>query len=295
MSQLYSPLTNASVSILKDHLSSRIHTHIANLSNFLTVLNASRHNAKIILHGVIQRYYQQNGTISLVDIFGMLLGGTLLSRKVTVTAAPDTDDEDYDEREVHPAYSESIEDPSLNDKNAKTVQEDDGAEVEPRLLKKNEIKLSRQKVYFEDGSLPMPIYCAVRHEIQKPGVTKAETISSKKEEVVEDKDAEKEEEEEEVAEDKNTEKEEVIVEDKNTEKEVVEDKETEEKEAESKDIEEEESKKEIEESEVEKEEESSDLYQWFEFTPYDMGSEEINGKWCQKIYITTRTVNIGKI
>ncbi|GAA5807883.1 hypothetical protein MFLAVUS_001263 [Mucor flavus] len=276
MSQLYSPLTNASVSILKDHLSSRIHTHIANLSNFLTVLNASRHNAKIILHGVIQRYYQQNGTISLVDIFGMLLGGTLLSRKVTVTAAPDTDDEDYDEREVHPAYSESIEDPSLNDKNAKTVQEDDGAEVEPRLLKKNEIKLSRQKVYFEDGSLPMPIYCAVRHEIQKPGVTKAETISSKKEEVVEDKDAEKEEEEEEVAEDKNTEKEEVIVEDKNTEKEVVEDKETEEKEAESKDIEEEESKKEIEESEVEKEEESSDLYQWFEFTPYDMGSEEIN-------------------
>lgn len=283
MSQLYSPLTNASVSTLKDHLSSRIHTHIANLSNFLTVLNASRHNSKIILHGVIQRYYQQNGTISLVDIFGMLLGGTLLSRKVTVTTAPDTDDEDYDEREFHPAYSESIEDPSSNDKNAKTVQEDDGAEVKPRLLKKNEIKLSRQRVYFEDGSLPMPIYCAVRHEIQKPGVTKAETISSKKsEEVVEDKDVEKEE---------------VVVEDKNPEKEVVENKETEGKEAESKDIEEEESTKEIEESEVEKEEEeeSSDLYQWFEFTPYDMGSEEINGKWRQKIYITTRTVNIDKI
>ncbi|MBM6386401.1 MAG: hypothetical protein JSY10_20805 [Paenibacillus sp.] len=254
MSQLYSPLTNASVSTLKDHLSSRIHTHIANLSNFLTVLNASRHNAKIILHGVIQRYYQQNGTVSLVDIFGMLLGGTLLSRKITVTAAPDTDDED--DREVHPAYSEFIEDPSLNDKNAKTVQEDDGAEVKPRLLKKNEIKLSRQRVYFEDGSLPMPIYCAVRHEIQKAGVTKAETISSKKsEEVVEDIDIEK----------------------KDTEE-----KNTEEKDVENKDIkeeEEEESKKESEGSEAEEEEEeSSDLYQWFEFTPYDMGSEEINGK-----------------
>ncbi|KAI8068920.1 acyl transferase/acyl hydrolase/lysophospholipase [Thamnidium elegans] len=252
MSQLYSPLTNASVSTLKDHLSSRIHTHIANLSNFLTVLNASRHNAKIILHGVIQRYYQQNGTVSLVDIFGMLLGGTLLSRKITVTAAPDTDDED--DREVHPAYSEFIEDPSLNDKNAKTVQEDDGAEVKPRLLKKNEIKLSRQRVYFEDGSLPMPIYCAVRHEIQKAGVTKAETISSKKsEEVVEDIDIEK----------------------KDTEE-----KNTEEKDVENKDIkeeEEEESKKESEGSEAEEEEEeSSDLYQWFEFTPYDMGSEEIN-------------------
>ncbi|GAA5799245.1 hypothetical protein HPULCUR_004655 [Helicostylum pulchrum] len=278
MSQLYSPLTNASVSTLKDHLSSRIHTHIANLSNFLTVLNASRHNAKIILHGVIQRYYQQNGTISLVDIFGMLLGGTLLSRKVTVTAAPDMDDdEDEEGRDVHPAYSESIEDPSFNDKNAKTVQEDDGAEVKPRLLKKNEIKLSRQRTYFEDGSLPMPIYCAVRHEIQTPGVTKAETISSKiSEDVVEDKDTEEKE-----VEEKDIEKDEV--DNKDTEKEEEDNKDTEEKKVENKDIEaeKEESKKESEDSEVEKEgeeeeEESSDLYQWFEFTPYDMGSEEIN-------------------
>lgn len=258
MSQLYSPLTNASVSTLKDHLSSRIHTHIANLSNFLTVLNASRHNAKIILHGVIQRYYQQNGTVSLVDIFGMLLGGTLLSRKITVTEAPDTDDED-DDREVHPGYSESIEDPSVNNKDSKTVQEDDGAEVKPRLLKKSEIKLSRQRGYFEDGSLPMPIYCAVRHEIEKAGVTKAETISSKKsEEVAKDKDIEKEVEDKNETENKCTEKEEEEIK-----------KESEESEAEK--------DSEVEE-ETKEEDESNDLYQWFEFTPYDMGSEEINGK-----------------
>ncbi|OAD02793.1 hypothetical protein MUCCIDRAFT_37692 [Mucor lusitanicus CBS 277.49] len=162
MSQFYSPLTNASVDTLKDHLSSRIHTHIANLSNFLTVLNASRHNAKILLHGVVQRYYQQNGSISLVDIFGMLLGGTLLAKK-------------------------------------------------PRLLKKNEIKLSMQKDYFQDGSLPMPIYCAVRHEVELASPREA------------DEKTEEEEQQQEAV-----------------------------------------------------EEEMNDLYQWFEFTPYDMGSEEIN-------------------
>lgn len=81
ISQFYSPLTSASVDTLKDHLYSRIHTHIVNVSNFLTVLNASRHNSKIILHGAIQRYYQQDESVSLVDIFGMLLDGTLLSKK----------------------------------------------------------------------------------------------------------------------------------------------------------------------------------------------------------------------
>ncbi|KAI9339239.1 acyl transferase/acyl hydrolase/lysophospholipase [Pilaira anomala] len=254
MSQFYSPLTNASVSTLKDHLSSRIHTHIANLSNFLTVLNASRHNSKIILHGVIQRYYQQNGSISLVDIFGMLLGGTLLSRKLTVTAAPDSDneDEDDDDTEVRMpqrSYSESILDPSedvLMDSDTKTIQEDDGAEVKPRLLKKNEIKLSRQRAYFEDGSLPMPIYCAVRHEIERPGVTKAETISSKM----------MEEEKEEAG---------------STEESI--------QVGEEKDKGEKESNDDNDDDQNDKEEpvsEINDLYQWFEFTPYDMGSEEIN-------------------
>ncbi|KAG1459738.1 hypothetical protein G6F46_007140 [Rhizopus delemar] len=213
MSQFYSPLTHASVETLKDHLSSRIHTHIANLSNFLTILNASRHNAKILLHGVIQRYYQQNGSISLVDVFGMLLGGTLLTKKVIVDSKKK---EKADEEEE---YSESI---SLAEstKTAKTgtVEEDDGAQVRPRVLQKNEVKLSKQKKYFEDGSLPMPIYCAVRHEIHRPGITKQATMSS----IPEEKDEE----------------------------------ESEEKEG--------------------KEETPKDLYQWYEFTPYEMGSEEIN-------------------
>lgn len=215
MSQFYSPLTHASVETLKDHLSSRIHTHIANLSNFLTILNASRHNAKILLHGVIQRYYQQNGSISLVDIFGMLLGGTLLTKKVIVDSKKK---EKADEEEE---YSESI---SLaeNTKIAKTgtVEEDDGAKVRPRVLQKNEVKLSKQKKYFEDGSLPMPVYCAVRHEIHRPGITKQATMSS----IPEERDEE----------------------------------ENEKKEG--------------------KEENPKDLYQWYEFTPYEMGSEEINGK-----------------
>ncbi|CAO3617653.1 unnamed protein product [Mucor hiemalis] len=231
MSQFYSPLTNASVSTLKDHLSSRIHTHIANLSNFLTVLNASRHNAKIILHGIIQRYYQQNGSISLVDIFGMLLGGTLLSRIQTITAAPAEDNVHESSNKFE--YSESIEENPDADQNAETgtIHEDDGAEVKPRLLKKNEIKLSRQRDYFEDGSLPMPIYCAVRHEIELAGVTKAETISSKVAEGGEEG-AKAQKESDQVEPDSPVEEEEPA--------------------------------------------ECTDLYQWFEFTPYDMGSEEIN-------------------
>lgn len=238
MSQFYSPLTDASVSTLKDHLSSRIHTHIANLSNFLTVLNASRHNAKIILHGIIQRYYQQNGSVSLVDIFGMLLGGTLLSRIQTITAAPAENNEREKYRRNKFEYSESIEEnPDENQKGEETttgtIHEDDGAEVKPRLLKKDEIKLSKQREYFEDGSLPMPIYCAVRHEIELANVTKAETIASKVAEGGEE--GEKAQQESDQVEPDNETKEE------------------------------------------QPPAECTDLYQWFEFTPYDMGSEEING------------------
>lgn len=263
MSQFYSPLTNASVDTLKDHLSSRIHTHIANLSNFLTVLNASRHNAKILLHGVVQRYYQQNGSISLVDIFGMLLGGTLLAKKVTVAPPNKERSERLMENDAH-SYTESIEDPSeLGLKNKEdhtqpgTVHEDDGAEVKPRLLKKNEIKLSMQKDYFQDGSLPMPIYCAVRHEVELASVTKAATVSSKQGVEPCQKVDEGEEEEEE---------------------EPFEHVEADDAESEDKPREADEKTEEEEQQQEAVEEEMNDLYQWFEFTPYDMGSEEINGK-----------------
>ncbi|KAL7334172.1 hypothetical protein PS15p_202979 [Mucor circinelloides] len=267
MSQFYSPLTDASVDTLKDHLSSRIHTHIANLSNFLTVLNASRHNAKILLHGVVQRYYQQNGSISLVDIFGMLLGGTLLAKKVTIAPPNKEKSEKLMENDAH-SYTESIGDPSelgLKDKEDHTqpgtVHEDDGAEVKPRLLRKNEIKLSMQKDYFQDGSLPMPIYCAVRHEVELASVTKAATVSSKQgvdpcEKV---NDGEEDESFEHVQLDAS----------KSEEAE-------EEAEEETEEEREEDDKNEEEEQEEAIKEEMNDLYQWFEFTPYDMGSEEIN-------------------
>ncbi|CEP18713.1 hypothetical protein [Parasitella parasitica] len=250
MSQFYSPLTNASAETLKDHLSSRIHTHIANLSNFLTVLNASRHNAKILLHGIVQRYYQQNGSVSLVDIFGMLLGGTLLSKKVTI--APPSK-EKSEKLKQDDGYSENIEDRSeigLDDKREHTqpgtVHEDDGAEVKPRLLNKNEIKLSMQKGYFQDGLLPMPIYCAVRHEVEPAHVNKAATISSTQglEPCKDTLDGE----EEQTGVNETTRQEDVDEVEQKGEK-----------------------KKEI------NEEKTNDLYQWFEFTPYDVGSEEING------------------
>lgn len=257
MSQFYSPLTSASVDTLKDHLCSRIHTHIANLSNFLNVLNASRHNSKIILHGIIQRYYQQNGSVSLVDIFGMLLSGTLLAKKITV--APPNKDRNARMRtkDIH-AYSELIEDPLDTDVSEgeehvqeNTVHEDDGSEVKPRLLPKKEVKLSKQRDYFEDGSLPMPIYCAVRHEVDIASVTKANTLSSNEniepcKEVTKD----------------NSDLDEIKTKDLNKD-EKHEQEDTEEK---------------YKAEDVKVSQEMSDLYQWFEFTPYDMGSEEINGK-----------------
>lgn len=261
MSQFYSPLTDASVNTLKHHLSSRIHTHIANLSNFLAVLNASRHNAKILLHGVIQRYYQQNHSISLVDIFGMLLGGTLLARKVVV----DTDEEkDKDEEEE---YSESISiKESTRNVETGTMQENDGTKVEPRLLQKNEIKLSRQRTYFDDGSLPMPIYCAVRHEIQHPGITKQATLSSQDEDNEvkngnDDKNDKDDDEANEYSKDKDD-KHDNKVNEVNEYNEIKHDK----------------GDKNDRNNKVSNNGSSQDLYQWYEFTPFEVGSEEINGK-----------------
>lgn len=261
MSQFYSPLTDASVSTLKHHLSSRIHTHIANLSNFLAVLNASRHNAKILLHGVIQRYYQQNHSISLVDIFGMLLGGTLLARKVVV----DTDEEkDKDEEEEY-SESISIKESTMNVETG-TMQENDGTKVEPRLLQKNEIKLSRQRTYFDDGSLPMPIYCAVRHEIQRPGITKQATLSSQ--------------DEDNGVKNGNDDK------DDNNDKDGKHDKDDHEVNGYNEDKHEKDGKNDKNDR-VSNNGSPQDLYQWYEFTPFEVGSEEINGKKQQQQQLLT--------
>lgn len=207
MAQFYSGLTDASFDTLMDHLKSHIHTHIANVTNFIAIVRASAHNAKILLQGVIQRYYQQKGTLNLVDIFGMLLGFTLLTRKETVSEGHANDGKDDD------SYSEKIDrkDTSTVEENG-NIRDDDGAEVLPIILQRSELKLSRQRRYFEDGSLPMPIYCVVRHEVREPDQQveeKAKDIKGKVDQGGQD---------------------------------------------------------------------HSDLYQWFEFTPYTMGSEEINGK-----------------
>lgn len=174
LAQYYSSLTNTSFETLLSHLKTHIHTHIANLSNFVAVLQASAHNAKLLLQGIIQRYHQQNNSLRLVDIFGMLLGGTLLTKKQIIRKRQQQQQQQQkkqqeDEGEDSSKYSESIEDNddvrTLDDHG--TVLDDDGAEIRPKLMQKEDLKISRQQRFIEDGALPMPIYCAVRHEIKE--------------------------------------------------------------------------------------------------------------------------------
>jgi phospholipase A2 len=166
----------------------------------------------------------------------MLLGGTLLARTLTVASAPHQENNFGAEN----SYSKLVQDGIVE--KVKTIEEDDGSIVKPKLLHRSEIKLSKQTAYFEDGSLPMPIYCAVRHEIGVPSAAKANTISNQDNvEPCEEVDQEKEKEKEPELEDNK---------------------------------EEDENGEEVENTE----DETKDLYQWFEFTPFEMGSEEINGK-----------------
>lgn len=158
---------------MKDHLKSHVHTHLANMNNFISILQAAPQNSKILMQGIIERYYQQNGDINLVDIFGMMLGGTLLTKKKTI---------------------------SKDEKDDSTLEEPDGTLIKPLLLDRKTMKLSNQRKYIEDGSLPMPIYCVVRHDIESDP-------------------------------------------------------------------------------------DEGDVYQWFEFTPFEMGSEEINGKLNEAVYV----------
>ncbi|KAI8143261.1 acyl transferase/acyl hydrolase/lysophospholipase [Fennellomyces sp. T-0311] len=131
LAQYYSPLTNASLDQLVDHMKSHTHTHLANLNNFIAILKASPRNSKLLMQGIIERYCQQDGEINLVDVFGMLLGGTLLTKREAA---------------------------GKGDQGA--IVEANGQHVKPVIL--DRMKLSRQTTYFEDGSLPMPIYCVVR-------------------------------------------------------------------------------------------------------------------------------------
>lgn len=81
MAMYYNQLSQANPHQLESHLKSHVNTHWANMSNFINLLTSSPQNSKILLQGAVQRFHQQKGDISLVDIFGVLMGQTLLSQK----------------------------------------------------------------------------------------------------------------------------------------------------------------------------------------------------------------------
>jgi phospholipase A2 len=198
MALYYNQLTNAQPQQLKTHLISHVNTHWANMSNFINLFASTPENSKLLLQGAIQRFTQQKGDISLVDIFGILVGGTLLSKKRTVL----------------PSEKEGKDTSSTTEENT-TVGEFD----------QSDMYLSGQSEFLKDGSEPMPIYCVVRHDITQ-GKSFEDRIKELKEKL---------------------------------------EKGNANKEAEIAKLE---KQKEIEDQ-------RKDAYQWFEFTPYDMGCEEI--------------------
>ncbi|GAA5812698.1 hypothetical protein MFLAVUS_006156 [Mucor flavus] len=196
MALYYNQLTQSSPQKLKQHIKSHVNTHWANVSNFINLLTSSPENSKLLMQGAIQRFYQQNGDISLVDIFGVLMGQTLLTKK----------------RESLPSEKAG------QDVTSKREGSEVG-EFEPR-----DMYLTGQAHYIKDGLEPMPIYSVVRHDI-----TLGKTFEHRIEEIKRKLDAAS----------------------KPTEVANLETK-----------------KKDIENQQ-------KDAYQWFEFTPYDVGCEEM--------------------
>lgn len=202
MALYYNQLTNADPVRMEQHFQSHLTTHWANMSNFINMLTASPEKSKLLLQGAIQRYHQQNGDLSLVDIFGMLMGGTLLTKKPAHTKEP------KDQEEMNQKMKESDTMDEMNIKRA--------------------MHLTGQAEFLKDGSEPLPIYCVVRHDIAY-GKTFEDRIKELKKTAF-----------------KSTqEKKELETLKKKTQK--------------------------------FQDEQPSDAYQWFEFTPYDMGCEEMEG------------------
>ncbi|KAI8374151.1 acyl transferase/acyl hydrolase/lysophospholipase [Radiomyces spectabilis] len=212
----YNALTKANTDALSHHIKCHTNAHFANISNLIKVINASPHNSKLVLQGAIHRYLQQNGNINFVDLFGLLMGSTLLTR---LEAAKSLEN------------SQLAKDKGANKagliyiKDTDAQGEDKDSQVLPLLLDKNEMKLSSQQRFLADGSQPMPIYCVVRHDVG--------------------------------------------------DRRKLEDERNQQMEGESKEIEESQ-KKSTNQDENDNDADDYSPYQWFEFTPYDMGSEEIN-------------------
>lgn len=202
MALYYNPLTQADPDRLARHLASHVGTHWANMSHFLRILTASPENSKLLLQGAIQRYHQQKGDISLVDLFGMFMGGTLLTKMPSSPSPPE------DKKEMEQQMREEPD----------TMEDVDNQKV---------MHLTAQSSYVKDGSHPLPIYCVVRHDIAL-GKTLDDRLKELKKKYAKEKDDR---------------------------------------------LEEEIEKLKVEKQEVE--EKRKDAYQWFEFTPYDMGCEEL--------------------
>ncbi|KAL9550550.1 hypothetical protein MBANPS3_004673 [Mucor bainieri] len=200
MALYYNQLTNADPVRMEQHFESHLSTHWANMSNFINILTASPEKSKLLLQGAIQRYNQQNGDLSLVDIFGMLMGGTLLTKKPS-----------------------SMKDPKDQQEMKQRMRGDDTMED---MDTKRAMHLTGQAAFLKDGSEPLPIYCVVRHDIAY-GKTFEERIKELKKMTFKT----------------SQEKKELDTLEKKADK--------------------------------FEDEQPNDAYQWFEFTPYDMGCEEI--------------------
>jgi phospholipase A2 len=230
LSQYLSSLTHGSLEELFAHLRTHAQTHVANIGHFVGMINSSPENAKASMQGAVQRYYQQNGSVSLVDIFGMLLGTVLLTKKETKTVEAKETDKSEDTKEVTP-----------------TIVEVD------TMLPGTEQKISKQQKYVKDGSRPMPIYCLVRQGIHEDQVIVDNEESGKQ---LKEKAEER-------------------------EKEVKADEEKSDAGGDSADDGRPTSNVTDAESEnlVEKDiSQERDMYQWFELTPFEVGSEELSGK-----------------
>lgn len=199
MALYYNQLTKAQPEQLKTHLLSHVNTHWANVSNFINLVTSSPENSKLLLQGAIQRFTQQKGDISLVDIFGILIGGTLLSKK----------------RIMLPSEKSGEDTTNTNEENTNVGE-----------FHQNNMYLTGQQEFLKDGSEPMPIYCVVRHDI-----TQGKSFEDRIKELKNKLDSGQVNKEAEIAK--------------------------------------------LEKKKEEIETQQKDAYQWFEFTPYDMGCEEI--------------------
>jgi len=112
------------------HFKERIGVHIAYPPTALELIDTPPTN-KYLLRGVVEKLRVGHSSFGLVDLYGLLLGARLL---------------------VPGGASGSGGSSEGEEKLQVTLDHDD-------------LKLSRQRRFLEDGQCPLPIYTAVRHEI----------------------------------------------------------------------------------------------------------------------------------